>query len=39
MIFPIRDDAKLGRERTFKNSPEPRSEKIFRGLSFDIITR
>ena len=31
-IFPIRDDAKLGRERSFRNSPAARSEKIFRGL-------
>ena len=31
-IFPTRDDAKLGRERSLQNSPAARSEKIFRGL-------
>ena len=31
-IFSARDDVKLGRERSFQNSPAARSEKIFRGL-------
>jgi len=34
-IFQTRDDAKLGRERSFRNSPAARSEKIFRGLVWD----
>ena len=31
-IFSTRDDTKLGRKRSFRNSPAARSEKIFRRL-------
>ena len=31
-IFPTRDDVKLDREKSFRNSPAACSEKIFRGL-------
>ena len=31
-IFPTRDDAKLGSEISFRNSPVAPSEEIFRGL-------